>query len=44
MIALKAGMSSEDKLLVYAKLDEIKMLINGMDTSSHDDQKWDKEE
>jgi len=44
VIALKAGMSSEDKLLVYAKLDEIKMLINGMDTSSHDDQKWDKEE
>lgn len=44
VIALKNGMSSEDKLLIYAKLDEIKKMINGMDTSSHDDQKWDKEE
>lgn len=37
VIALKDEMSEKDKLLVYSKIEEIKMLICGVDTSSHDD-------
>ena len=39
VIALKDQMSAEDKLLIFTKLEEIKMLSAGKDTFGHDDQK-----
>lgn len=37
VIALKDEMDEKDKLIVYSKIEEIKLLISGVDTSSHDD-------
>ncbi|MBP3593038.1 MAG: ribbon-helix-helix protein, CopG family [Lachnospiraceae bacterium] len=44
VIALKEEMTSEDKLLVYSKLDEVKRILTGMDTFGHDDQKSEEED
>lgn len=44
VIALKENVSTEDKLLIYTKLDEVKKLITGMDTFGHDDQKLEEED
>jgi len=43
VIALKDEMSEKDKLLVYAKIEEIKMLLSGGETFGHDDQKLEGE-
>lgn len=39
VIALKQEMTAEDKLLIYTKLEEIKELVSGKDTSGPGDQK-----
>lgn len=39
VIALKPEMTSEDKLLIYAKLQEIKEIVSGNETFSPGDQK-----
>ena len=43
VIALKDEMSEKDKLLIYSKIEEIKMLLSGEETFGHDDQKWEGE-
>ena len=44
VIALKEEISTEDKLLVFTKIEEIKTLLTGMDIFGHDDQKLEEEE
>ena len=39
VIALKDEVSNEDKLYIYSKLQEIKEIVSGLDTSSPGDQK-----
>ena len=44
VIALKDDVSTEDRLLIFTKLKEIKTILTGMDTFGHDDQKLEKED